>query len=97
MISPADEGLHSADGAGFSDAVTVAFGDPQGRLYGLARIGFQPDPPAEASALAVLFSGTEVVDALAAGGSEVADPGWDSATVGPLTFATAEPLVRWRA
>jgi hypothetical protein len=97
MISAADEGLHAGDGPGFSDAVTVAFGDPQGRLYGLARIGLRPGPPAEASALAVLFSGTEVVDALAAGGSEAADPGWDSATVGPLAFATAEPLGRWRA
>jgi hypothetical protein len=44
------------DGDGAVDAVTIAFGDPRQRLYGLARLGL-PGP----TGMGILFEGSEVV------------------------------------
>ena len=44
------------DGDGAVDAVTVAFGDPKQRLYGLARVGL-PGP----TGMGILFEGSDVV------------------------------------
>ena len=60
------ESPRPANGPGFSDAVTVSFGDPEAELYGLVRVGLIPNSSsARASGLALLFRGREVVAARA--------------------------------
>src|SRR3954447_12945271 len=49
VISPEDEEVHPPEGAGFSESVTFAFGDPGEELYGSARLGLsagRASPPA---------------------------------------------------
>jgi len=48
MIGPEHETPRPAEGAGFGDAVTFAFGDPATGLYGSARLGLVPGEPAHA-------------------------------------------------
>lgn len=78
-------------GSGFADAVTVAFGDPAQRLYGLARLGISDDG---ASGLAVLFDGPDTVAAHAEGGLPTA-PRWDEITAGGVHHVVVEPLRAW--
>ena len=99
MIASEHERARSPTGPAFADAVTFAFGDPEARLYGLARLGLSPGAVGSApsaSALAVLFSGREPVAALARGGLEV-DHGadWGSLSVAGLSATVDEPLQRW--
>lgn len=77
--------------AGFADAVTVAFGDPAQRTYGLARIGRSSEG---ASVLAVLFDGPETVAARAESGLD-AGAGWEDVTGGGVRHAVLEPLKAW--
>lgn len=77
--------------AGFADAVTVAFGDPAQRVYGLARLGVSDEG---ASVLAVLFDGAETVAAHAEGGLPAAAR-WDDITEGAVRHAVIEPLRAW--
>jgi hypothetical protein len=95
MIEPEHEALRPGSGEGFADSVTVAFGDPQAQVHGLVRIGLQPGEPATGSVLAVLFAGSETIDVAARGEVEVAEPGWESATVDGVTLTTEEPLAAW--
>jgi hypothetical protein len=95
MIGPEHEGLRPGGGEGFADSVTVAFGDPQAEVHGLARIGLQPGDPTAGSILAVLFAGAETVDLAARGDVEVAEPGWESIAVEGVTLTTEEPLSAW--
>jgi hypothetical protein len=93
-IGPEHEPPRPAEGAGFSDAVTVAFGDPAAELYGVARLGLADGG---ASGLAILFSRGEPVAVAAEGGVEVAAPAtWDEVSAAGLDMATHEPLRSWR-
>ena len=57
-------------GDGMVDAVTVAFGDPKQKLYGLARVGL-PGP----TGMGILFEGADVVAVETAGvETEVVEP-----------------------
>lgn len=91
-ITAAHEAPRPRAGAGFTDAVTVAFGDPAQRLYGLARIGVSEDG---ASGLAVLFDGVETVTAHAEGGLDGSAHHWDDAAAGGVRHVTVEPLRTW--
>jgi hypothetical protein len=76
-----------ARGAGATDAVTFAFGDPGQRLFGLARTGLVPGDPPARSGMGVLFEGAEPV-AVRAESSGEAPAG--------VTTEVVEPLRRWR-
>jgi hypothetical protein len=93
-IGPEHEPPRPAEGAGFSDAVTVAFGDPAAELYGVARLGLADGG---ASGLAILFWRDEPVAVAAEGGVEVAEPStWDEVSAAGLDMVTLEPLRSWR-
>ena len=81
--------------AGFGDAVTFAFGDPDRQLYGSVRLGLVPGEPPRASALALLFAGGDVVAAEIAGGTEVERADWSRLDVGDVSAAIVEPLHAW--
>lgn len=91
-ITAAHESPRPPAGAGFADAVTVAFGDPAQRVYGLARLGISEDG---ASGLAVLFDGAEPVAAHAEGGVGGTVHNWDDVTAGGVRHAVLEPLRAW--
>jgi hypothetical protein len=93
-IGPEHEPPRPADGAGFSDAVTVAFGDPTAELYGIARLGLADGG---ASGLAILFWRDEPVAVGAEGGVEVSAPStWDEVSAAGIDMTTVEPLRAWR-
>jgi hypothetical protein len=81
-------------GDGFSDAVTVAFGDERAELYGVARLGLAGSG---ASGLAILFHRGEPVAVQADGGVQVSDPrSWDEVSAAGLNSEVVEPLRAWR-
>jgi hypothetical protein len=82
------------DGGDFSDAVTVAFGDPAAELYGVARLGLAEGA---ASGLALLFWRGEPVAVSAEGGVEIDAPSsWDEVSAAGLDTSVVEPLRFWR-
>jgi hypothetical protein len=82
------------DGGDFSDAVTVAFGDPAAELYGVARLGLAEGA---ASGLALLFWRGEPVAVSAEGGVEIDAPSsWDEVSAAGLDTSVVEPLRSWR-
>jgi len=92
------EAPQPSTGAGFSDAVTYAFGDLDAQLFGVARVGLSPsqDATTQASGLAVLFSGFEPVAVRAAGGLAVdAEVGWDAVDAAGVTSVARSPLESW--
>lgn len=99
MIGPADEGRREPTGAGFADAVTISWADPERGLYGMARLGIaQGDDGPQASTLAVLFRDREPVGALAQGSLPVGDGAdWTALELVGLRTATVAPLERWTA
>ena len=93
-VGPEDEAPRPAQGDGFSDAVTVAFGDPGAELYGVARLGLADGG---ASGLAIVFLRGEPVAVSAEGGVEVSSPSsWDEVSAAGLDTMTVEPLRAWR-
>ena len=80
-----------ATGSGASDAYTVAFGDLNQRVCGLARLGVVPGDGAEPtrSGMGLLFEGTDPV-AVRAEGAVSED------TPAGVVMETLEPLARWR-
>jgi hypothetical protein len=93
-IGPEHESPRPPDGAGFSDAVTVAFGDAAAELYGVARLGLADGG---ASGLAILFWRGEPVAVGAEGGVEVEPPStWEAVSAAGIDMATVEPLRAWR-
>ena len=81
-------------GDGFTDSVTVAFGDRAAGFFGLARAGVSGG---RGSALGVLFAGREPVSLVAEGDAEVgADPSWDELALPALVVRTLEPHARWQ-
>ncbi len=91
-VGPSLEAPRPADGAGFSDAITFAFGDAGAGVYGLARVGLAGGA---GSGLALLLDGRETVAARAEGGVAVADPDWEAVTAGGVSTTVEEPLRRW--
>jgi hypothetical protein len=96
-IGPQDEAPRTGEGDGFSDAVTVAFGDPRAEVYGLGRVGLIPGSSPAASGLGLLFAGTDAVAVRAEGGVAVDQPAWEAASAGGVRTSVLEPLRRWRA
>ena len=97
MIGPDQEALRPATGEGFSDAVTVAFGDAEAGVFGVARVGVVPGESTTASALAIVLADNAPVLAVARGGEPVQAPGWQSIEVAGVGLETVEPLGAWRA
>lgn len=93
-VDPALERPQPATGEGFSDAVTVAFGDARAEVFGLARIGLADG---QGSGLAVLFSGREAVAVRAEGGVAVAEQTWESVHAAGVHMRIDAPLERWHA
>jgi hypothetical protein len=94
VIGAEHEAARPATGPGFADAVTFAWGDPAQQLYGLARIGLDGD--GTASALAVLYSGTEPVAATARGDIELpAGADFAELAAGDLRTSVRTPLREW--
>jgi len=84
--------------AGFSEAITFAFGDPQQSLFGVARIGLSgpPDAARTASGLALLFAEGEPVAVRADGGVPIeGSPAWEDVAAGGLRTTVDEPLRAW--
>jgi hypothetical protein len=93
-VGPEHEAPRTDGGGDFSDAVTVAFGDPAIELYGLARLGLADGA---ASGLALLFWRGEPVALSAEGGVEVEAPSsWDEVVAAGLDTSIVEPLRSWR-
>jgi hypothetical protein len=93
-VGPELDAPRPAQGDGFSDAVTVAFGDASAELYGVARLGLADGG---ASGLAILFWRGEPVAVAAEGGVEVSAPSsWDEVAAAGLDTTTVEPLRSWR-
>jgi hypothetical protein len=96
MIGPEHESPRPATGEGFADIVSFAFGDPESALFGIARVGLSPAPPATGSALALMFSGRDPVAARVRSGIELAEPDWKSIELAGVTARTIEPLASWQ-
>lgn len=96
-IGPENEAPRALQDAGASDAVTVAFGDPEAEVYGVARIGLSlgEDGRRVASGLGMLFADGELVAVRAEGGVAFDGEGWDEVTAGGVRSAVVEPLSRW--
>jgi hypothetical protein len=93
-IGPEDEAPRRNGGGDFSDAVTVAFGDPAAELYGVARLGLAEGG---ASGLALLFWRGEPIAVSAEGGVELDAPSsWDEVSAAGLDTSVVEPLRAWR-
>lgn len=86
------EAPRPADGGGFSDAVTFAFGDAAADVFGLARVGLADGA---GSGLAVLFAGHATVAVRAEGGAPVSGPGWEGVAAGGVSTTVEEPLRSW--
>jgi hypothetical protein len=93
-IQPAHDEPRPRTAEGFSDAVTVAFGDERADVYGVARLGLADTG---ASGLVLLFRGGEPVAVQAEGGVDAGDPAsWDEVSVAGLRARVIEPLRAWR-
>jgi len=93
-VSPADDAPRPHAGDGFSDAVTVAFGDARADLFGIARLGLADGG---ASGMTILFHRGEPVEVRAEGGVEVGAPtSWDDVSAAGLDTEVVEPLRAWR-
>ena len=85
-------------GAGDSDAVTVAFGDVERDVYGVARVGLSlgEDGAVVASGLGMLFADGDLVAVRAEGGVAFDPGGWDAIAAGGVRHAIVEPLEAWK-
>jgi hypothetical protein len=93
-VEPRDDAPRPRAGDGFSDAVTIAFGDERADLYAIARLGLADGG---ASGLAIVFHRGEPVAVQAEGGLAVDDPrAWDDVSAAGLDTEVVEPLHAWR-
>jgi hypothetical protein len=93
-IGPQDDAPRPRAGDGYSDALTVAFGDERADLYAVARLGIADGG---ASGLAIVFHGGEPVAVHAEGGVAVDAPrSWDEVSAAGLDTEVVEPLRAWR-
>ncbi|MBB4662522.1 DUF7065 domain-containing protein [Conexibacter arvalis] len=95
MIGPELESPRPADGEGFGDAVTYAFGDPGAGLYGSVRLGLVPGEPPHASSIVLLFHAGEIVSVASSGAVEQSELDWSEVSAGDASAAIVEPLRRW--
>lgn len=95
MIGIEHEARRPASGAGFADAVTFSWGDLDAGLCGVARAGIVAGEPDQGSALALLFSGRDLVAASAHGGVEVSEPDWTAIEIGTVRATVEDPLAGW--
>jgi hypothetical protein len=95
--SAALEAPQAPKGEGFSDAVTIAFGDVATDVYAVARIGLSGEEDSRAaSGLALIFAGGTPVAVQAEGGVAVAADGWSGARAAGVSHEIIEPLERWK-
>src|SRR4051812_42164879 len=87
VISPEDEQIQPPEGAGFSESVTFAFGDPGEELYGSARLGLSAGGGA---ALALLFSAGGLVASAPDAGLGIANPSWAPLSPGGVGASIGE-------
>jgi hypothetical protein len=93
-IGPEYESPRPDAGEGFSEAVTVAFGDADAELFGVARLGLAEGG---ASGLTLLFWRGEPVAVRAEGGAEVDGvSSWDEVSAAGLDTSVVEPLRSWQ-
>ena len=93
-VTAEDDAPRPPAGDGFSDAVTIAFGDERAELYGIARLGLADGG---ASGLAILFHHGEPVAVRAEGGVAADAPqSWDEVSAAGLDTAVVVPLHAWR-
>jgi hypothetical protein len=93
-VGPQDDAPRPRTGDGFSDAVTVAFGDERADLYAVARLGLAEGG---ASGLAIVFHRGEPVAVHAEGGVAVDEPrAWEDVSAAGLDTEVVEPLRAWR-
>ena len=93
-IGPEHEAPRPDGGDGFSEAVTVAFGDAAAELYGVARLGLAEGG---ASGLALLFWRGQPIAVRAEGGAAVDAPSsWEEVSAAGLDTSVVEPLRSWR-
>lgn len=91
------EAPHAPQGEGFSDAVTIAFGDVATDVYAVARIGLSGEPDARvASGLALMFAGGAPVAVQAEGSIAVQGDDWSGARAAGVSHEIVEPLQRWK-
>ena len=97
MIGPEHETTRAGEpgAAGFGDAVTFAFGDPDHGIYGSARLGLVPGEPLRASALGLLFRGGDLVAVDAIGAVELPGADWTALEVGDVRATVERPLEAW--
>lgn len=94
-VAPELDAPRPAREEGFSDAVTLSFGDARAGLYGTARLGLSGGRVA--SGLVVLFHRGEVAAVAAEGGVAVEDAtAWERVAAAGLDVATVQPLRAWR-
>jgi hypothetical protein len=93
-VGPEHDAPRPRTGEGFSDAVTVAFGDERADLYGIARLGLADNG---ACGLAILFHRGQPVVVRAEGGVEAGAPAsWDEVSAAGLDMEVVEPLRAWQ-
>lgn len=81
-----------------SEAVTIAFGDPEAGVYGVARVGLSlAEGQRVASGLGILFCDGELASVRAEGGLPLGSEGWAGAQAGGVSTKVVEPLARWTA
>lgn len=95
MIRPEDELPRPAQGEGFGDAVTYAFGDRERAVYATVRLGLVPGAPPRASSITLMFHGTQVASVASSGAVELDRADWADVTAGDVTARIVEPLRRW--
>lgn len=95
MIDPQHETPRPAEGEGFGDAVTYAFGDPASGLYGSVRLGLIPGTPPRATSITLLFHAGEVVEVSSSGAVEAAALDWTRVEAGDASAEIVEPLQAW--
>ena len=98
MIGAGDEAARPLAGTGSGDAVTVAFGDAEADVFGMARIGLVlgEDGAPRASGLALLFAGREPVAARMEGGISIdGEPSWSAIEAAGIRMTIEEPLAAW--
>jgi hypothetical protein len=93
-VRPDDDAPRPPAGDGFSDAVTVAFGDERAHLFGVTRIGVTE---AGASGLAIVFHRGEPVSVHAEAAVAVDAPAsWEDVSAAGIDTEVVEPLRAWR-
>jgi hypothetical protein len=93
-VGPEDDAPREPAGDGFSDAVTVAFGDERADLYAVARLGLSDTG---ASGLAIVFHRGEPLSVHAEAGVAVDAPRtWDDVSAAGIDTEVIDPLRAWR-